>query len=97
MGASATGLINPAFVLGRAQASSTSERVRNEALIEARALCEVRRFREALGVLNRVVLSEPSRAALAAATGLASATASLANTSGPTNSRPWPPRPIGRP
>jgi predicted Zn-dependent protease len=62
MGASATGLINPAFVLGRAQASSTPEPVRDDAFIEAGALCEVRRFREALGVLNRVVLSEPSRA-----------------------------------
>jgi predicted Zn-dependent protease len=63
MGASATGLINPAFVLGnRAQPSLTPKPVTDDPLGKARELCEVRRFREALGVLNRVVLSEPGQA-----------------------------------
>ncbi len=61
MGASATGLpINPAFVLRRTlQTAETGRPAEPDRLQQATRLLEVRRFREALGVLNRVVTSEP--------------------------------------
>jgi Flp pilus assembly protein TadD len=52
--------LNPAFMLGRAPVRPSSEQPQDtESFREAEELCRQRRFREALGVLNRVVLRDP--------------------------------------
>lgn len=61
MEAGTTGVsLNPAFMMRRAPVRPSAEQPREtESLSEAQDLFQQRRFREALGVLNRVVLSDP--------------------------------------
>jgi Flp pilus assembly protein TadD len=61
MEAATTGLsLSPAFMLRRAPVRPPVEQPQEtESIREAEELCRQRRFREALGVLNRVVLRDP--------------------------------------
>lgn len=61
MEAGSTGVsLNPAFMLRRSQVRSPGQQPQQSELIgQAEQLCGERRFREALGVLNRVVLADP--------------------------------------
>ena len=50
--------LNPAFLLGRSQVRAPEQSSETESIRQAGELCQQRRFREALGVLNRLVLRD---------------------------------------